>query len=132
MFKAVSAILIGIGMLIGAAISVGPTRAFLQTSIVVPGRVVWLNAGGSHPQIEFTTRAGETVSYPQGGMISSKKVGQRVAVRYLPDAPARSACVDEFTAVWNLTIVLACGGLFTIVCGLSNLPSRNDGRVERQ
>jgi hypothetical protein len=53
MFKGISAIVIGVGLLIAAAISAQSTREFLRTSIVVPGLVVKLNAGGYHPGSRF-------------------------------------------------------------------------------
>lgn len=51
MFKGISAMVIGVGFLVAAVISAQSTREFLRTSIVVPGLVVKLNAGGYHPEI---------------------------------------------------------------------------------
>jgi hypothetical protein len=124
MFKAVFAIAIGIGLLVVAAFTARSNWEFLQTSIIVPGEVVRLNAGGSHPQIEFLTKAGEHISYPQGGMIYGMKVGDRVNVRYLPDTPSQSATVDKFGAVWNWTLLTLIMGVGAIIAGLMNLPSR--------
>ncbi|CAB3713817.1 hypothetical protein [Trinickia soli] len=58
MFKAISAAVIGVGLLIGATMRPGQ-RDFLRASIVVSGQVVRLNAGGYYPRIEFVTKAGE-------------------------------------------------------------------------
>lgn len=124
MFKAVAALVIGAGFFIAAMVAGQSTLTFLSTSIQVPGRVVRLNAGGSHPEIEFTTRAGDHVSYPQGGMIFGMKVGDDVQVRYLPDAPVHSATVVRFGAIWDTVLYLAfMGGVFA-VGGLLNLLSR--------
>ena len=83
MYKAVAFVVIGVGFLIAAAINVQLTREFMRTSIMVPGEVVKLNAGGYHPEIEFMTKSGEHVSYPQGGIVSKMAVGDRPQVRYL-------------------------------------------------
>lgn len=47
MYKAIAFIVIGVGLLIAAAINVQLTREFMRTSIMVPGTVVKLNAGVS-------------------------------------------------------------------------------------
>ncbi|MCO1369849.1 DUF3592 domain-containing protein [Burkholderia multivorans] len=125
MFKAMGAIVIGVGFLIAAAFSVQSTREFLRNSIIVPGRVVKLNAGGYHPEIEFVTKSGEHVSYPQGGiLIAAMKVGQDVEVRYSPEQPIPTATVNTFRAIWDMPIFLATMGLGAILVGLMNLPSR--------
>ncbi|QVN13184.1 DUF3592 domain-containing protein [Burkholderia sp. LAS2] len=124
MFKGISAIVIGVGLLVAAAISAQSTREFLRTSIVVPGLVVKLNAGGYHPEIQFTTKTGQQISYPQGGIVTKVKLGQRVEVRYQADDPDGSATMNVFAAIWDSTIVFAFMGVVAIVCGVMNLPSR--------
>lgn len=124
MTKALIAIVIGIGCLIAAVFTIHSTRDFLRSSVVVPGRVVALNAGGSHPQIAFVTQSGEAISYPQGGMIFGMKVGDAVQVRYLPGTPRHSATLDRFGALWDNTLFLAVLGSAAILCGLLSLPSR--------
>jgi hypothetical protein len=124
MFKAVAAIVIGVGFLIMTVINIQSTREFVRTSIVVPGEVVRLNAGGFHPEIEFVTRAGEHVSYPQGGIVSRMAVGDRPSVRYLPDNPLPTARIDRFDAIWGNAVFFAVFGLGFIMLGLINLPSR--------
>nr|WP_182550547.1 DUF3592 domain-containing protein [Phyllobacterium myrsinacearum] len=114
---------IGAVLLIAAAVSAGMTLNFLGSSIVVPGDVVALNAGGSHPQIAFVTKTGEQVSYPQGGLVFGSKVGDRVEVRYRTDSPKQSATLNQFGAIWTVTIVLAGLGAGFVFTGLSNLLS---------
>ena len=106
MFKAISATIIGIGLLVGAAVNVQSTREFFRTSNIASGRVVRLNVGGYHPQIEFVTNTGERISYPQGGLISKIKEGDAVSVRYLADDPTHSATADVFAAIWDTPLVL--------------------------
>jgi Protein of unknown function (DUF3592) len=118
MTKAFIAIAIGIGCLIAAIFTIHSTRDFLRSSVVVPGRVIALNAGGSHPQIAFVTQSGEAISYPQGGMIFGVKIGDAVQVRYLPETPRQSATLDRFGALWDTTLFLAVLGSAAIVCGL--------------
>lgn len=124
MFKAISFVVVGIGFLIAAAIHVQSTREFLHSSILVPGRVVKLNSGGSHPEIEFITQTGERISYPQGGLIFGMKVGDDVQVHYLSAAPSLSPTVDKFGAIWDTVIYLTFMGCAAIIAGLQNLPSR--------
>ncbi len=109
MFKAVAAIVIGVGFLIVTVINVRSTREFVRTSIVVPGEVVRLNAGGLHPEIEFVTR--DHVSYPQGGIVSRMAVGDRPLVRYLADNPLPTARIDRFDAIWGNAVFFAVFGL---------------------
>ncbi|MGO4449725.1 DUF3592 domain-containing protein [Phyllobacterium sp. TAF24] len=115
--------IIGVAFLVAAAISTGMTLRFIRSSIVVPADVVALNAGGSHPQIAFVTRNGEQISYPQGGLVFSAKVGDHVEVRYLADSPKQSATLNQFGAIWSLTILLAGLGVGFVFTGLSNLLS---------
>jgi hypothetical protein len=124
MLKVVAAGVIGIVLLIAAAFSAQSTREFLRMSILVPGQVVRLNAGGSHPQVDFVTKAGEHVSTPQGGMIFGMKVGQAVEVRYLADNPVPTATLNRFGTIWGLTVFLAAMGIGFIVAGLLNLPGQ--------
>ncbi|KPJ32088.1 hypothetical protein BMUNKI379_25150 [Burkholderia multivorans] len=124
MYKGVAFVVIGVGFLIAAAINVQLTREFMRTSIMVPGEVVKLNAGGYHPEIEFVTKAGERVSYPQGGIMSKMAVGDRLQVRYLAENPIPTARIDRFDSIWGNAVFFAVFGLGFIVCGLINLPSR--------
>lgn len=124
MYKAIVGIVIGVVLLVVAALVALSTRDFLRTAIAVPGAVVSLNAGGSHPQVEFVTRSGERISYPQGGMIYGMKVGDKVTVLYQPDAPARTATIDRFGAVWNWTLLALILGAGALLAALTNLPSR--------
>lgn len=124
MFKAISMVVIGIGLLVAAALSAQSTRAFIHDSIVVPARVIRLNAGGYHPQIEFVTQTGEHVVYPQSVFIARMKTGDRCEVRYLPDNPLATARLNRFDAIWSAAIFLTLMGGGFIVCGLLNLPSR--------
>jgi hypothetical protein len=70
------------------------------------------------------TKAGERVSYPQGGMIYGTKVGDAVTVLYRPDAPARTATIDRFGAVWNWPLMAMIFGVGFIFFALMNLPSK--------
>ncbi|WP_144630520.1 DUF3592 domain-containing protein [Bordetella genomosp. 13] len=92
---------------------------FLRTSQVADGRVVELNAGGSHPQIEFETAAHERISYPQGGMIYGYEPGQQVKVRYMADNPRATAVLDTFGAMWGMDALMAGMGLIFLLVGLS-------------
>ncbi|WP_431820157.1 DUF3592 domain-containing protein [Burkholderia sp. F1] len=124
MYKVIAGFVFGIVFLVVAGFTGLSTREFLRTAIAVPGEVVALNAGGSHPQIEFVTKAGERISYPQGGIISGMKVGDKVTVLYRPDAPSIKPTIDRFGAVWDVTLTMLFIGVVGIVAALTNLPSR--------
>jgi hypothetical protein len=130
MYKSVFAVVIGIAFFVGAAINAFATMNFIQSSVVALGNVTALNAGGSHPEIEFVTRTGERISYPQGGMISGFKVGDRVRVRYRPDDAYRSATVDQFGSLWNAPIILAILGAGFIASGVLQLARHKVRTVE--
>lgn len=102
---------VGLCLLTGAAFSIASTLRYLRESVVVPGRVIKLNAGGSHPEIAFTTLKGERLSYPQGGLIGGYRVGDRVRVRYREAHPIFSASLDVFGAVWTFPIFLLVLGI---------------------
>lgn len=92
-------------------------RSFLQKALSAPGVVSSLNAGGSHPEIEFTTASGEKISYAQGGLIFGYRPGQNVRVLYHPEDPRLSACVDAFGALWFAPLILLGLGLAVLVVG---------------
>ncbi|KAF1029172.1 MAG: hypothetical protein GAK40_00622 [Burkholderia plantarii] len=125
MFKAVIAIIIGIGFLVAAAWTAVLTNDFIHAATIVPGTVVKLNAGGSHPEIAFVTTAGERVSYAQGGWIWGMKVGDAVRVRYLPEAPSITARLDRIGATWASTLFLLWMGVGFAGVGWMNWPSRD-------
>ena len=114
--KAILFLLIGFGLLI-AAIATGITiRRFIRSASSATGVVSHLNAGGSHPEIEFTTVSGENISYPQGGLIFGYRPGQTVRVLYNEGDPRGTARVDAFGAKWVVPLMLLGLGLtFTIV-----------------
>ena len=72
----------GLALIVAAAVTALDTASFMRSSVRADGRVVALNAGGSHPQIEFRLPDGRTVSKPEGGWIAGYRVGDRVQVRY--------------------------------------------------
>ncbi|OXI95948.1 MULTISPECIES: DUF3592 domain-containing protein [Burkholderia] len=120
--KGVVFTIVGTCLLIGAALYAQSTREFLRTSIVVPGRVIKLNAGPHHPEIAFTTLAGEHVEYPKGGSVSEED-GATVEVRYAPDAPAMSARLNTFGAIWGDVLMIGGMGVVFFVGGLGQLRS---------
>jgi hypothetical protein len=110
--------LIGIGLL-GAAFNLAlDRREFLARAEMADGIVSHLNAGGSHPEITFTTASGEKISYPQGGFIFGYQKDQPVRVHYLPEQPAGSAIVSDRGALWGTSALLGCIGLVFTLVGL--------------
>ncbi len=110
--------LIGIGLL-GIAVNLTlERREFLVHAQTADGIVSHLNAGGSHPEIAFTTSSGEKISYPQSGFIFGYRQDQPVRVYYLPEQPASSAVVDSPAALWATPGVLGCIVLLVTLAGL--------------
>ncbi|OXJ30394.1 hypothetical protein CFB82_27440 [Burkholderia sp. HI2714] len=118
--KGVVFTVVGTCLLIGAALYAQSTREFLRTSVVVPGRVIKLNAGPHHPEIAFTTLAGEHVEYPQGGEVSVED-GATVEVRYAPDAPHMTARMNTFGAIWGDALTIGGMGVVFFVGGVGQL-----------
>ncbi len=96
------------------------TVSFNRRALHARGTVIRLNAGGSHPEIQFKTRSGQTIEYPQGGMIAGYVPGQQVPVLYDPDRP-QSVTLNTFGAQWGFTVVTFVMGLVFTAAGLSIL-----------
>jgi hypothetical protein len=113
----------GVVLIGGSVAAMVGTYRFTQTAVAVPGVVTKLNAGGSHPEIKFTTQTGEAVEYAQNGFIFGYKPGDPVRVLYQPGEP-RSAMVDTFGAKWGFPLMfLVMGGVFL---GVSRLDFQED------
>ncbi|OWP51089.1 DUF3592 domain-containing protein [Pseudomonas nitroreducens] len=97
---------------------------FLRNARVADGQVESLNAGGSHPQVAFTTDGGQRISYPQNGLIFGYQQGQSVRVLYLPERAQASAIVDDFGALWGMTALLGLLGAAFAGVGLHSLLKR--------
>ncbi|RQT27851.1 DUF3592 domain-containing protein [Burkholderia contaminans] len=115
-FKGGLAVLTGTVLLVFAAVDFQSTRDFMRESIVVPGRVVRLDYGPHHPDIVFTTRAGERVEYPQGGEVDVH-LGEAVEVRYRPAEPRMSATMNTFGALWGGAMTLGIAGTLFVLTG---------------
>ena len=106
---------IGAAVMIASIVGAVFTRQFVGSAKSAAGVVMQLNAGGSHPQVEFTTDAGEVVSYAQNGMIANYRQGDAVEVLYNPQQP-REAAVNNFWALWGFTILeFALGAVFVVM-----------------
>lgn len=115
----------GIGLLIAAGVFGLKSYDFVQQASRADARVIALNAGGSHPQIEFETASGESVSYPQGGLIFGYAVGDSVTVLYRAENPRATASVDAWGALWGVSFFLAFLGLAFAIAGGRKLAGRN-------
>jgi hypothetical protein len=110
---------VGVALVIAASLVALRVRAAVGQASVADGTVVRLNAGGSHPQIEFTASSGQRVSYPQGGLIWGYRTGQHVRVLYDPQHPAYSARIDALGTVWFVPVLLAFIGIVFLAVGVS-------------
>lgn len=108
---------IGVVLLAIAGYLVSERHGFLSHAQRAPGVVKALNAGGSHPQIEFTSASGEVVSYPQGGMIYGYQTGQPVQVFYQPEKPSATAVINDAGALWGTSGLVGLIGLGFALAG---------------
>jgi len=116
-----------VGVALAALVAAGGTslsaRDFVRSTERAEGVVAYLRAGDSHPQIQFTTASGETVSYPQNGWIWGYHAGDRVTVLYNPRRP-RDAEIDVFGAIWSIPMLFAALGAFFLVTALLDRSDR--------
>ena len=111
---------VGAALMIGALCWGASTRRFVARAVSAPGVVVKLNAGGSHPEVRFTTAAGEVVDYAQGGMIWGYRAGDQVEVLYEPANPAGSAVLNRPGALWGFVAMdFLLGASFILVAQLA-------------
>jgi len=123
LLKAIVFLAVGAGLLVAAVVAGIAIRGFVGRAASAPGVVSHLNAGGSHPEIEFTTASGERISYPQGGLIFGYRPGQKVRVLYGQENPRGTARMDAFGALWFAPLMLLVLGLALIVGGVAFLMS---------
>ncbi len=114
----------GVLLLVTAAVSAVQTSRFIAGSLQGDGTVTRLNAGGSHPQVAFRTRAGSIVSVPQGGLITGFRVGQPVQVLYAASDPARTVRLRSFGSLWGTSLTLAILGAGLLGLGLASFSLR--------
>jgi hypothetical protein len=123
LIKAIVFLMVGAGLIVTAMVTGIAIRGFIGRAASAPGSVSHLNAGGSHPEIEFTTGSGEKISYPQGGLIFGYRPGDKVRVLYGREDPRGTARVDAFGALWFTPLILFGLGFALIIGGLASLVS---------
>jgi hypothetical protein len=101
-------VVVGVILLVVAIRSAVGNYSFIRTATRVEGKVVGLNAGGSHPQIRFMAGQQESISYPQGGLIFGFHVGDTVQVLFSSGNPAGTATINTFGALWFATFIPLC------------------------
>ncbi|MBY4867016.1 DUF3592 domain-containing protein [Burkholderia anthina] len=131
-FQAFLFLIAGGIFLVAMILTYQDTSDFLQSSSVANGKVTELNHGSSHPEIEFTTQSGEKISYPQGGFIFGMSVGDEVSVRYLADAPRRTARLDQFGSMWFWTLATAMFAIVFLAIGIVSLRQALMGRQKEE
>lgn len=104
---------IGIMILLGSVIWVVMNYQFASRAASAKGTVIKLSAGGSHPEIRFTTADGKVVEYSQSGLIFGYREGDEVEVLYDPDTPQK-ASLSTFGAMWGFPLLgFVLGACFT-------------------
>ena len=126
LFKIVGGIfsIIGIGALIGVAVSIVSTNNFISNSLIANGRIVDIvtktnrdsdgNATRSrYPVIQFQEKNGTTIEFESSSSTSGGiSIGENVEVRYLPENPKKAKISSSFMDVWGLSVFL---GIFGVV-----------------
>ena len=97
------------------------TRLFVGRAETARGKVVKLNAGGSHPEIKFTAEDGKEIEYAQGGLIFGYRVGDEVTVYYDSQNP-RDCVVNSFGALWGFPLLAFVLGVCFIGAALFSKP----------
>ena len=92
-------------------------RQFIKNAATAKGVVVKLNAGGSHPEIKFTTNDGKIIEYPQGGLISGYNTGDEVTVLYDSQNP-HNAVINDFGALWGFSLLAFVLGVSVVCVGM--------------
>jgi hypothetical protein len=107
---------LGLVVLIQAGLSVREAQAFLSRAVRAEGVVTEVNAGRSHPMVQFALPSGERQTFAEGGSISYKK-GDHVRVLYLPEEPETSAHIDDPGALWFDAKLTATIGVAFCIAG---------------
>jgi hypothetical protein len=108
---------VGLVLLSYSVRSAPETRSFVLRATRAEGTVTKLNAGGSHPQIRFTTAEDRDISYPQGGLIFGLRPGEKVEVLFDAVNPCGTATVNAVGAVWFTALMLGMLGTVFLVTG---------------
>jgi len=135
--------LVGLGMLVGAALLYLNTRSFLARASVAPGVVIDLVASRSsdsityRPVVRFSTAVGERVEFASGTSSNppSYAKGEAVEVLYSPNQP-RDAKINGVFSLWGGSLILGgMGGVFLLIgVGIFVVPmlgARGDERLIR-
>lgn len=111
----------GIGLLLLALCvhTAMATRSFIRTATRAEGTVTRLIAGGSHPEIEFSTGEHKKILYSQGGLIFGFRPGDRVKVLFDAANPSGTATIDAVGALWFTTLVSSALGTMSLIAGAS-------------
>lgn len=120
-------ILAGVGVLIlvVGAVTGLRIRSLLSTAAEAQGKVVGFiqqssGEGGTskHAQVEFTTAAGETVTFTEASQtVGGLAVGSEVPVKYNPAQP-KKARIATGGRLWVSTIVLVALGAVLLIVGV--------------
>lgn len=119
-------VLIGLGILVGGAVSAVKQSRELARSVAATGTVVDLVKRVINPRssgvycsvVEFTTAAGQAVRFESqfGTMPATHQVGQTVAVRYKVADPQKAE-VDSATSRWLVPGCMMGMGLAFLILG---------------
>ncbi len=102
--------IVGLVVLLFSAWQLFTIRSFIARAQKTEGTVVWLNSGGSHPEIRFRVPSGQAITYAQNGLIFGFKEDDTVTVLYDPAKP-QDASIDDAGALWGFPSLFALLGL---------------------
>ncbi|CAN0628136.1 conserved protein of unknown function [Burkholderia multivorans] len=108
---------IGIVLSIITAYCIISKIEFLMSSELATGKVVKLEFGSHHPEIEFSATNGQRYKVSAGSR-RSVAAGQTVEIRYAPHDPKMSATLNTVLDIWDYTIFVAVLSAAALITGL--------------
>lgn len=108
---------IGIALSVITAYCIISKIEFLMASELTTGKVVKLEFGGHHPEIEFSAKNGKNYKVSASSRWSVA-VGQTVEIRYTTQDPKMSATLNTVLDIWYYTIFAAFLSAAAIITGL--------------
>jgi hypothetical protein len=95
---------------------------FVQKATHTNGIVTALNAGDSHPQIEYSLPTSKQISYAQGGLIFGYKVGDSVNVLFFSEGKLnRRESINTFGAIYGFAVLGGVGSLIVMLILLKRI-----------
>jgi len=90
---------------------------FINTATKTYGKVISTPFGKFHPDIEFETLNGETITFTQNGFHKGYYVDDKVPIIYQIENP-KQAKINHFLAIWSISIFIGVLALVFLFAGI--------------